>query len=164
MHHALLQIRPPPEGIGEHPLRGQGHGVDGEIPAAQIRGQIRHEAHRVRVPVVRVLALGPEGGDLQSVGAVDHGDGAVLQTGGPGFGEHRHDLLRPGAGAHVPVVRPDAQQHIPHAAAHQIGGIAPALQGEEHPKHIFGGNDPIHEGPPGKGGARSSCKRTAAVL
>ena len=125
---AALQIRKPAEGIHQQPVRGQGHGVDGKVPAAQIGGQLPHKAHRLRVAVVGIILLRAEGGHFHGTGIDTDGDRAVFQPGGPGAGKDRHHLLRQGAGTDVPVMGPDAQGHIPDTAAHQIGHIAPGLK------------------------------------
>ena len=52
-------------------------------------------------------------------------------------GEDLAYLLGRRAGADIPALRAYAQQHIAHAAADQIGRIAPALQGHEYGAHIF---------------------------
>ena len=142
---AVLQIRKPVERVHEQPVRGQGHGVDGEVPAAQVGGQLPHEAHRLRVAVVHIVLLRAEGGDLHGAGVDADGDRAVLQPGGQGAGKNRHHLLRQGAGADIPIVGPDAQRHIPDAAAHQIGHMTPGLETAQNLAHVFRGRDIFHK-------------------
>ena len=116
-----------------------------KVPAAQVGGQLPHEAHRFRVAVVRIVLLRAEGGDLHGAGVDADGDRAMLQPGGQSAGKNLHHLLRQGTGADIPIVGPDAQRHIPDAAAHQIGHMTPGLETAQNLAHIFRGRDIVHK-------------------
>ena len=122
-----------------------GHGVDSEVPAAQVALQIAYEGDMIGMAVVGVAALGAEGGDLHPTASGEDCDRAVLQTCRPCARKDRHDLLRPCRGADVPVMRPLAQQHIPHAAAHETGGVTLRRQDGENARHIFRNFKAVHD-------------------
>ena len=141
----MFQIFQTAEGVHHQPVQRQGHGIDGEIPAAQVRGQLAYKANRLRMAVVGIIFLGAEGGHLHRAGIDLDGDRAVLEPGGAGQGKNFHHLLRQGAGADIPVMGPDAQNHVPDAAAHQIGLVAPGLKAAQNLAHIFRGRDIVHK-------------------
>ena len=99
-------------------------------PAEQVLVDVVHERHRIRVALIGIGPLRPEGGDLQGAGLRQHGDGAVLQARfqHPAPGKDGLHLLRPGGGADVPVMGLPAQQRVPDAAAHHIALKALPLQ------------------------------------
>ena len=133
-HPADQQVLPAPKGVDEALGLVVGHGVDGKIPPGQVGLHIGHELHPVGVASVGIAALHPEGGHFIKAPALPDGDGAVLQPGGDAvlFPKERHRLLRPCAGADVPVVRGAAGQAVPDAAAHQIGFVSRPVQFVQH--------------------------------
>ena len=82
------------------------------------------EADGVGVAVVGIMALGAEGGDLVSVGADFHGDGAVAETGGQPVGKQGQRLLRQGGGGDIVVVRDFREHDIAYGTAGHIGFVA----------------------------------------
>ncbi len=118
------------ERVMQGAVQPHGDGVHGEVPAGQVHRQIGDETHMVRAAAVGVRALCAIRGDLIGAAVCQHRDGAVLQPGlhEPLSGETRLRLLREGRGTDVPVVRRDATQQIPYAAAHQICLMARAGQ------------------------------------
>ena len=136
-----------PEGVREPVLRAPGHGVDGKVPAGQILGQRRREAHRVRVTGVGVSAVYAEGGDLDGQAAQQHRHRAVLQPGldDPLPGEHRLRLLRQRGGGHVVVLGFGAHEPVPDAAAHGAGRVPGLTQTAQRRIHLF---RKLHGAPP----------------
>ena len=132
---AAGQVRLPAGGIDHLPLRRERHGVDGEIPAGEILRQSNVKAHPVRTPPVGVAALPPEGGHLHRPALRQDGDGSVAQARGKGTGKQRHDLLRPGGGAHIVIPRRPPQQQVAHASPHRMGLAARAPQGIQQGGH-----------------------------
>ena len=119
-------------------------GVDAEIPAQGVHGDVRGEAHLIRLMAAAVAVL-PEGGVLGHmprtvrVGQVQF-DGAEMS--GPQMGPylralaHRQHGFGPGRAAHVHVADRQTHQGIAHRAAHDVqGGISPL-------KHRGGAMDP----------------------
>ena len=132
---APAQILLPPEGVGVAPHRGPSNGVDGKVPAGQIRLDIRHEFHPAGVAAVVVAPLGAEGGNLchppgepQTHGAVADAHRVLLHV-----PENCLGFLRLGGGGNVVVIGWLVQQCVPDASTHQVGGIARLLQGGENP-------------------------------
>ena len=68
----LLQIGSAGIQILEPFVRMIGHGVDGEIPAAKILRQAVGKTDLVRMAVVGIAAVHPEGGDLHRLGLGQH--------------------------------------------------------------------------------------------
>ena len=135
----IFQILPASEGIGKASGGGIGHGIDGKIPPGQVFFDVRDEFHPFRVPVVPVIALGAEGGDLYYVFVQDHRHGAVLfAVEDQGIsGENGFGLLRQGIGAEVVVVGGQSQNGIPDAAAHGPGLKARPFQGIDTGQNII---------------------------
>ena len=118
------------EGIGKTPGGGVGHGIDGEVPTGKVSFNVVYEGDPIRVTAVRVAAFGAEGGDLHHALFRDDTYGSVLYT-----GQHQCmilksvlNLLRTGVGTKIVIVGHNAQQQIPHAAAHGITRIATLFQ------------------------------------
>ena len=132
------------EGVGQQPVGRQGDGVHGEVAAAEIRVEVAHEADGLRVAVVGIASVRAEGRDLHRAGIHADGDGAVLYAGGAGVGEDIEHLRGEGAGAHIPVLRMDAQQDIPHAAAHKVCQVAARLKSHKHLTDVFRRGDSCH--------------------
>ena len=116
----------------------QCHGIDGQVPPGQIFLNGLGKFDRIRMAAIGIAAVRAEGGDLVSPVRGLHRDGAVLQSRGKGRrAEDLHDLLGPGGGGNIPVLRLTAQLQIPDAAAHQIGAIAPALDDFQDALRLF---------------------------
>ena len=82
----------------------------------------------VRVAVVQILPVPSKGSDLYPPAAA-HRDSTVLEACGQCvLAEEGHDILRPGAGGHIPIPRVPTQQHIPHASAYAPSFPASSLQ------------------------------------
>ena len=127
--HPRRQIRPAVQRVQHPPRPVRRQGVDGEVPAAQVRLQGVGEGHGLRPPVVPVGPVPAEGGDLHAAQRRFHGDGAVAEPGGHRpIREQGHGLLRQGGGGHVPVPGGPAQQAVPDAAPHAPGAMARRLQ------------------------------------
>ena len=62
-----FHIRLAAKGVYQSSRRVVSHGVDGKIPARQIRFHLRHKGHPVRVAAVRIAAVGTKGGNLISL-------------------------------------------------------------------------------------------------
>ena len=126
----IQEIHLSAEGIGKAPGGGVGHGVDGEIPPCQILLDIRYKADPFRVPVVKISAFCPEGGDLHHTGIGDHTHGAMLFPVQDQLvvREDRFRLFRQSIGAEVIVIGCQTQQGIPDTAAYGISGKAGPLQ------------------------------------
>ena len=134
---AALQILLPAEPVHHAGVRVVGHGVDGEIPPGQVLLDIAHKAHRIRVPVVAVAALRPEGGDLVPLSFPTQEHRAVLDAGLVHVvrREAGDDLLGQGGRADVPVVRLPPQQGVPDAAAYHVGFVAGSVQLSQNLRH-----------------------------
>ena len=133
--NALPQILLPAEGIHQPAFRMIGHGVDGEIPPGQVLPHIGNEGHAIRVAMVGICAVHPEGGYFIGHVVDDHGQGAMLE---PRFHhvaipEHPLHFLRRGRGAHIPILGRDPQQGIPHAPAHHIRLVPRRIQPLQEP-------------------------------
>ena len=94
------------------------------------------EKHLIRPAMVRIGPVRPEGGHFNVHLPRPDRDRPVLQPGWDGIAvkQCKH-LLRPRGGGHVPISRCAAQQRVPHAAAHGIGGEARILQPLQHISH-----------------------------
>ena len=110
------------------------HGVDGEIPAAQILRQAIGKGHGLRVAAIQIIAIRAESGDLIRLARHQHSHGAVLD---PRFhhalaGKAALGLRRQRAGADIIIVRGHAACHIAHAAAHGVSLIARRVEAAQH--------------------------------
>ena len=97
--------------------------VDGEITPGQILAQAAGKMDGLRMPVIRILSVHPEGCDFQRQARKQYGDSAVLFSlpgEGPG-GEKFGGFLRQSGGGNVPVMGRKSQEGVAHTAAHQIG-------------------------------------------
>ena len=131
-----LQILPPAIQIGDMPAQVHRHGVHRQVTAAEILLQPVGEKHLIRPAMVRIGPIRPEGGHFNVHLPRPDRDRPVLQPGWDGIAvkQCKH-LLRPRGGGHVPISRCAAQQRVPHAAAHGIGGEARILQPFQHILH-----------------------------
>ena len=143
-HHPRRQVLPPAEEVHYPPVPVQGHGVDGEVPAAQVLLQGGVEGHGVRVAAVSVALLPAEGGHLHRHGAGEDGNRAVLEPCGDGPAKEGHHLLRQRRGGHVPVPRRPAQQQVPHTPSHREGLLPRRPQPAAQPAHRGRYPVPIH--------------------
>lgn len=134
------------EWVAHYPVPVHGHGVDSEVPAAQVLREGIRERHGLRPPVVPVRAVPAEGGHLHPLRTAADGDRAVTQSCGfRPVAEQRHGLLRPGRGGHIPVLGLAAQKPVPHAAAHAPGLMPAPLQRLQNFIHIS--RNPGHGSP-----------------
>src|SRR5690606_19341735 len=77
------EVREPPEGIGERPIRNrQRHRVHGEVAPAQVRNKGVAERD-LRVTGEPIVAIRPECSDLTTVPEYLDSDGAELDAGRP---------------------------------------------------------------------------------
>ena len=149
-----MQVFPSAKGIRKAPGGGIGHGVDGKIPAAQVRFNVSDELHPIGVAAVCITALGAEGGDLHRLFQY-HRNGAVFFAAEHQSvpGEDCLDLLRGGSRAKVVVMGVKAQKGIPHATAYGIGRKAGLLQRVNAVSDVL---RQLHEGSPALGRGRGS--------
>ena len=133
-----VQVRPAAQGVRQFTPEVQSHGVDGEVPAAQVLLQRVGEGHGLGTPVVPVGPVPAEGSYLHHSAGGPDGDGAVGQARGHGpVPEDGEDPLRHRGGGHVPVLGRPAQEAVPHAAAHAPSPKARPLQGRQHLRRVF---------------------------
>ena len=110
-----------------------GHGVHRQVPALKVLPQAAGEGDGGGVPVVGIVPVGAEGGDLAGRLSAADGHGAVPQSGGDGeVVKEGHGLLRQGRGGHVPVVGRFAHEDVPDAAAYDIRLVSGTLQRLQH--------------------------------
>ena len=106
-----------------------GHGVDGEVAAGQVLGDVGGE-HDVGLAGVLAVGLGPVGGDLEDGVALAGPDGPERLALGPlGVGpalQQRPGLLGEGVGGEVEVgARPQRPQHqVAHDPTHEVQRVA----------------------------------------
>ena len=138
-----------PGALGGDP---DGHRVGGEVAADQI---VVESVPVLHPGVARhlVIAVGPEGGDLQTVTGLADADGAEVDAGvpqrvGPGSHDRLHGL-RPGVGGEVQVGGQPAEHRIAHGAAHQVKLVSGRLEHRAHftkqrslPVQFYSGPDP----------------------
>ena len=113
-----------------------GHGVDSEVPAGQVLGQIVGKLHPVRVAVVGVGPLPAKGGHLYREAVGQNGNSAVFQAGLQTLqsGTGGLNLRREGRGSGVIVVGRKTQQAVPDAASYQYSAVAGSLQPAQYRK------------------------------
>ena len=104
------------------------HGVDREVAPLQIFHKIRREADMVRMPVIRVIPVDPEGRDLQALAVHADRDRPVLDPGIDRPFEYLPDLIRRRAGRNIPVIRSQSEHAVANTAAHHIGFITAFVQ------------------------------------
>ena len=87
---------------------------------------------------IGIASVRAKGRDLISSICGLYRDGAMLQPRWESRrAENLHDLLGPGGGGNVPILRLAAQQQVPDTAAHQIGAITPSLDGFKDALRLF---------------------------
>ncbi len=121
--HPRGQVLDAAERVHElHVRQTQGHGVDREVPAAQVLREVVPESHR-GLARVRVVVLRAVGGDLQLHPGLAHADGpelpANLPVGVRPVSDDRQRLVRARVSGEVQVQSVPAQQQVPHGTAHQ---------------------------------------------
>ena len=113
-----------------------GHRVDRKIAAAgEVVGHRGDKFHPVGMAVVGIAPLGAEGGDFIPHPIDDYRHRPVIDAGrdDPLVRKTRRRLLRPGAGADIPIVKRRTAQAVAHAAAHHVSLIPGLLQAAEQP-------------------------------
>ena len=113
--------------------RVEEHAVDGEVAALRVLlGRGEHD--RVGPAAVGVGAVGAEGGDLDRepfavvAARADHLDDAEAAPRSRCAAEQRPDLLRPGVGGDVVVLRGEAEEFVADAAAGPQGRVPGLLE------------------------------------
>ncbi len=125
----LLEVAEAAEGVDEGVgVEVEGDGVDGEVAAGQVLGDLGEVAYLVGAASVGVGALAPEGGHLVGVAVEEHGDGAVVDPGGDDPGEEALHLLGERVGAHVVVSDLLAPEQVTDGAPHHPGLLAGAAE------------------------------------
>ena len=134
-----LQIPLPAKAVHQSGIGVPGHGIDGKVPPGQILFHPRHKANRIRVSMVGIRAVHPEGGDLVGFACKHHRHRTMFQAGqqqtlprkdGPG-------LFRQGAGCRCPSPRVcapagcPARSPPPHRRDSRPGSAAAAAR--QHP-------------------------------
>ena len=135
---ARLEILAPVEGIDEVAVdRIEGDGVDGEVAAGQVGGDVVHELDLVRPPAVAVRAVAAEGGHL----VVDARFTTVTVPCWSPVGitfRNGDDVVRPGVGGDVPVLGGGAAEQIADAPAHDPAAMVALLQTLTEGEHTAG--------------------------
>ena len=139
--HTGVQVLDPAERVHElHARQPQGHGVDGEVAASQVFGQIVPEGHG-GLAGIGVVRLGAVGGDLQLHAGLAHPDGPEFPADLPVCIRPVPDQLEGLIGARVrgevQVQRVPAQQEVAYGPAHQGQLVSGAV--EEAPQLVGNG-------------------------
>ena len=141
--NAVFQVFRAAEAIDDPAVLSGGHGVDGEVPAGQVLPQAAEKKNAVGMTAVGIAGFGPEGGDLKGLSVQDHRHRTVLRAGQhrPQIGKAGGGLLGTGVGAQVPVLGRQAQQAVPDAATHGVGGKTALPQALQEGLDPFGKKD-----------------------
>ena len=137
-HNPPAQVLSAPVGIAELHRQGiEGQGVHGEVAPGKVRLEILVKGDRFRAAAVEVRPLAAEGGHLHRLTLREHGDGAVLDSGRDHPAEYPHDVLGPGRGGDVEILRRTLplEQQIAHRSADQPRPVAGLAQPPEHLQH-----------------------------
>ena len=127
VQNAVADRRQPAQRVLELPRAGSGdphrHRVGGEVAAHQILGEAVAETH-LGIARHLVVAVGPEGGDLQPMPGLGRPDGAEVDPGVPHRVGPRPDdvlhLLRAGVSGEVEVGGQPTQHGVAHTAADEV--------------------------------------------
>ncbi len=146
--HLLAQRGQPAERVDQlMPGQARRHGVDGEVPAAQVLFQRRPVVHARLAGPGRVL-LAAVGGDLEDGAVLPQPDRAEVDAHGPYLvrpvPDDPQDLFPRRVGGQVKVPGRPAQEHIPDRPADQRELVA--VPGEEPPQLVSGRRHPPEQG------------------
>ena len=132
-HEALGEILLASEGIDEvAPHRIEGHRVEREVAAAQVRFDLGVKVDLGGAAAIEVGALGAEGRDLEALAALADRDRPVLDAGRDRLREHALHLFGAGAGRDVEVLRRRTAEEIAHAPTDEEGLVTRGLEAFDH--------------------------------
>ena len=133
--NALLEVAPAANRV--HQLSREGvevEGVEGEVAPRRVLLRRGHQAQLGRPSSIARAGLDAERGDLEVLAvAEDAHDPERSPHGDRPREECLHDLGRCGP-CDIQVVELPPQEQVPHAAAHQVGLVAVALEPVDHPE------------------------------
>ena len=135
----IVQVCLSMKGIPKFSPQVHCHGIDCEIPAAQILLQRLGKGNTIRPAVVMVISVQAVSGDLYTGPIYFYRNCSVLQSARQcGITKDRHRLFRQRTGRYIPISRDESHQAIPYTTSHAPGFIAPFLQPCQQSPHIFG--------------------------
>ena len=94
--------------------------VDGEVAAEDILAGVGFELHPLRAPSVQVGMVAAEGSHFHLGLALDNEDHAEVRPHQLPAGKQLQHPRRDGVSGHIEVLGHTVEQHVAHAAAHQV--------------------------------------------